>query len=262
MSTPTELCYLDPKSAPRIRKKPAWRQILDAAGDAKDDAPALPGQAPPPDDRRDALLVLTRGAPMDAAEIADAIAGSVRADGKFSAPLVLASGELRLPFDELEVMKGLITTATPFMGGDEPLEASVRAAEDFLKTPGLPTAPPVVEALANRIREAFGRVKRAVPPGYLDTQTERALTEQRRYQKRVFDGAPVVRALFQGPNDAAPMLAYLPEGAKKHLPLFQRFPARLIAEGHLSADQYEPQTFALKVLALARSIPPAPPRRG
>lgn len=261
MAPVLELCWLDPKSIARIKKKPAWKQTLDDAEVPKSDAPSLPHQAPSPEDRRDLLLVLARAAVMNAEEIAEVVSGAVRDDGKFAPPLVLAAGELRLPFDETEALKGMVTTATPFTGGDEPLEAAVRAAEDFLKTPGLPTAPAVLEALSNRIRDAFARIKRIVPQSYLETQTERALLEQRRYQKRMFDGAPHLRALLQGPNDNAPMLAYLPEAAAKHLPLFQRFGARLVVEAHISADQYEPHPFALQVLALAREIPPAPPKR-
>lgn len=260
MATVMELCWLDPKSAARIRKKPAWRAALDE-GVAAADAPSLPGQKAAADDRRDVLAILARAASMTAEEVDETVSGAVRDDGKFAPPLLITSGELRLPFDETEALKGMVTTATPFAGGDEPLDAAVRAAEDFLKTPGLPTAPPVVEALAGRIRDAFARVKRAVPPSYLDTQTERALLLQRRYQKRCFDGDPQIRALLQGPSDGAAMLAYLPEETAKHLPLFQRFPARVIAEGHLTADQYETQPFALRIVALAREIPPPPAKR-
>jgi hypothetical protein len=56
------------------------------------------------------------------------------------------------------------------------------------------------------------------------------------------------------------MLVYLPESAADALPLYQRFGARLIAEAHVSVDQYESHPFALAALALARELP-APPRR-
>jgi hypothetical protein len=44
----------------------------------------------------------------------------------------------------------------------------------------------------------------------------------------------------------------------KKLPLYRRFPARLIAEVHLQVDQYETHPAALKVLALVRAA--APPK--
>ncbi len=83
----------------------------------------------------------------------------------------------------------------------------------------------MVEAITGRIRDAFGRVKRAVPPGYLEAQTERALLEQRRYQKRMFHGEPHLRALLHGPGDKGPSLVYLPEAVADKLPLYQRFGA-------------------------------------
>ena len=55
----------------------------------------------------------------------------------------------------------------------------------------------MVETLTGRIRDAFARVKRAVPATYLETQTDRALLEQRLYQKRMFLGDPHLRALLQ-----------------------------------------------------------------
>lgn len=260
-----ELLWFDPKSAARIRRRPPWRRILDEAAAEKADEPALPNQGVPPEERRDVLLVLARGEATDGEGASAAVSAGIRDDGVFAPPLLLLAGELRFAFDEVETLKGTVTTATPFMGGDEPLKATVDAAKDFLATPGLLTAPAVVEALAGRIRDAFGRTKRAVPAGYLEAQTERALLEQRHYQKRVFAGAPSLRALLQAPADKGSMLAYLPADVASKLPLYQRFPARLVAEAHLSADQYESHPFALKILALARQIPPAAPapaRRG
>ena len=56
-----------------------------------------------------------------------------------------------------------VTTATPFTGGDEPLKTAVDGANAFLATPDLVTAPAVADALQGRIRDAFARVRRAVP---------------------------------------------------------------------------------------------------
>ncbi|WP_437668804.1 hypothetical protein [Sorangium sp. So ce131] len=260
-----ELVWIDPKSTARIRKRPPWQRLVDdAVRDPPAAAPAgpeLPGQAVPTEDRHDVFLILARSAATDGHGVAAALSDAVREDGKFAPPLVLVAGELRFPFDELEALKAAVTTATPFAGGDEPLKAAVAAANDFLKTPGLLAAPAVVEGLTDRIRQAFGRVRRAVPPGYLDAQIERALLQHRRYQKRMFAGAPHLRALLQGPSDKAPMLVYLPADLATKLPLYQRFRARLIAAAHLSMDQFEPHTFALEALALARQIAPAAPPR-
>ena len=174
---------------------------------------------------------------------------------------MLVAGELRFPFDEIETLKATVTTATPFMGGDEPLKAAVEAAKDFLAFAGLSPAPVVVEMLAGRIREAFAKTKRVVPIDYLEAQTERALLEKRRYQKRFFQGQSHLRAVLHGSGDKGGILVYLPETLADKQPLYQRFGARLVAEAHLSVDQYETHTHALEVLALAREVLAAPAAR-
>jgi hypothetical protein len=258
-----ELLWLDPKRVARIRGRAPWRRILDEARSAPPEPPgdpSLPNQDVPAEDRRDVLLVMARADATDGDGVAAAVAEGVRDDGKFAPPLVLVAGELRFPFGELETLKATVTTATPFVPGDEPLKAAVDAAKDFLAIPGLSPSPAVVEAVTARIRDAWGRVKRAVPPGYLEAQTERAMLEQRRYQKRTFNGAPHLRALLQAPTDKSAMLVYLPEPVADKIPLYQRFGARLVAEAHLSVDQYETHPYALEALAIAREL--VPPRRG
>ena len=86
-------------------------------------------------------------------------------------------------------------------------------------------------------------------------ETERALLEQRHYQRRTFQGARHLRALLHPSGDKGAMLTYLPECLSNKLPMFQRFGVRLIAEVYLSVDQYEAYPYALEVLALAREIP-------
>lgn len=260
-----ELVWLDPRSAGRIRKRPAWQRLLDEARqgppEAEPTAPMLPNQDVPADDRREVFLVLARGEATGGDGVAAALSSSIHADGKFAPPLLLVAGELRFLFDELEILKAAVTTATPFTGGDEPLKAAVDGAGAFLETPDLLTAPAVAEGLFGRIRDAFARARRAVPPGYLEAQIDRAVLEHRRYQKRVFAGRPHLRALLTGPGDKAPMLVYVPADTATRLPLYQRFPARMIVAAHLSTDQFEAQPFALEALALARVIPAAPPAR-
>jgi hypothetical protein len=256
---PLELLWLDPKHLDRIRRQPAFRTILDEARRAPPDSPgaappALPNQDVEDDDGRAALLVLARGAAVDGEGVAQMVAEAVREDGKFAPPLVLVAGELSLPFDEIDALKAAVTTATPFVGGDEPLRSAVDAAKEFLGLPDLSPSPAVIEAMANRIRDAFGRTRRAVPAGYLEAQIDRALLEQRRYQKRTFRGEPHLRALIQAGGDKGGLLVYLPEAVADKLPLYHRFGARVLAVAHLSVDQYETHPFALEALALAREV--------
>jgi hypothetical protein len=263
-STPIELCWVAAKRVARVRRQPAWRALIDeAAKEAPEELgdPALWEQEVPLEDRRDVLTILARADAVDGDGVAGAVAAGLRADGKFAPPLVLTAGELRLPFDELETLKATVTTATPFVPGDDVLKAAVDGAKDFLAIPDLSPAPAVLDAMTGRVREAFGRVKRAVPASYLEAQTERALLEQRRYQKRVFRGEPHLRALLQGPSDKAATLVYLPDAVAEQLPLFARFGARIIAEAHLAVDQFEPHPHALEALVVAREIAAPAPRR-
>jgi hypothetical protein len=148
------------------------------------------------------------------------------------------------------------------MGNDESLRASVQVAREFLGLPGLASAPAVTEGLTGRVRDAFNGGKRTVPAGYLDAQTERALLEQRAYQKRKVLGGLRQRALFQlvpAAAGAAPLVTYLPADVGPKLPMFARFRVRMVVRVHLPLDQYEQGSMALETLALARLV--AAPKR-
>ncbi len=119
----------------------------------------------------------------------------------------------------------------------------------------------MADGLASRLRDAFNQGKRAVQPGYVDAQTERALVEQRAYQKRTVLGERRLRALVHlGADGAAskpaPLVAYLAEAAGPRLPMHPRFKARIIARAHPPLDPYETSPVAFEVLALARICPP------
>ena len=145
-------------------------------------------------------------------------------------------------------MRATLTTVSPLVGSDEALKSAVQAAKDFLATPGLMSAPAVAEGLTKRMEDAFAQGKRVVPAGYLDAQRERALLEQRQYQRRaVFGGkhlralvrlggaepAPGVRLGMAGkapPASAVVVPAYLPESLAEGLPMYPRFRVRMVAE--------------------------------
>jgi hypothetical protein len=264
-----QILWLDAESMPRIRKKAPWRSILDELDeegtidpDAEDPKLAKdPGEI---EDRRDVFAILAKGEPVEGEGVNEALAAGVRDDGRHVPGLSLVAGELTFPFDELETLKATLTTVAPLVGTDENLKAVVEGAKDFLKTPELRSAPGVAEGLTTRLRDGFAQGRRAVAPGYLDAQTERALLDQRCYQRREVFGGPHLRALLATPGSTSPVPVYLPEGVAKKLPLYQRFRARLIAEVQLAVDQYESHPAALRALAVARLCPSpvgAPPGR-
>jgi hypothetical protein len=257
-----QLVFYDVESMPRIRRTPRWRGLLldleKRPPDPDLEDPAFAKDPSEVEDRREIFEVLARGAPSIAIEINEALVAAVRDDGKLVSPLLLAAGELQLPFDEIETLRATVTTVTPLAGNDENLRASIDIARQFLAIPGLTTAPAVAEGLTARIREAWNQGKRMVAPGYLDAQTERALTEQRHYQRRTVFGGTHLRALLHA-GGQSPIPTYLRESVAKVLPLYSRFKVRVVVEVHLQIDPYETNQAALRGLALAR-VSPLPKR--
>jgi hypothetical protein len=279
-----DLLWFDPESVPRIRRKAAWRPILDALErtplDPDFDDPAFAKDPLLIEDRREVFEILARAAPTGPEGLDAALAHCLRDDGKFIPVLALFMGEMELPFDELATMRATLTTVSPLVGSDEALKSAVQAAKDFLATPGLMSAPAVAEGLTKRMEDAFSQGKRVVPAGYLEAQRERALLEQRQYQRRAVLGGKHLRGLLklggaeptggpaQGvklgavgkspPAGAAVVVpAYLPESLAEGLPLYPRFRVRMVAEIRLCADRYEAHPAALRVVALARVAPPS-----
>jgi hypothetical protein len=271
-----DLVWFDPESVRRIRRKAEWRPLLDALErtplDPDFDDPAFAKDPMSIEDRREVFEILAHAAPTSAEGLDAALAGCLRDDGKFVPALALFSGELEMPFDELSSLRATLTTVSPLAGSDEALRGAVQAAKDFLATPGLMSAPAVAEGLTRRIEDAFAQGKRVVPAGYLEAQRERALLEQRQYQRRSVLGAKHLRGLMKlsgaepaprpaGPGKAPPAAVivptYLPEALAELLPMAPRFRARMVAELRLSADRHENHAGALRVIALARvSSPP------
>ena len=266
-----DLLWFDPKALPRVRA--AWKKLLESAkpdpagkkdgrkkddlgfDDDEDDAqPPPPPDPPEMADRRDVSTVMARGELLEPDWVNDAIAGAVEGDGSFLPPLILTGGELLFPFDELEALKATMTVVSPLVGGDKKLKETVDSVNDLLQNKALESSAGVAEGLTARVKEAFGAQGRMLPANYLDATTERMLLEQRRYQKRTVFGAPWVRAeLSTSGTNAVPV--YLPDALASQLPMFQRFRAKVIAEAHLSQDQYETSPTALKVIAVARVMP-------
>lgn len=259
-----QLLWYHPQSVARFRRSPEWKlllQELERKPRDKDlDDPALADDPMEMEERREVFEILTHGASKPHDAVQQTYLAAIRDDGKFVPPLVLVAGELAFFFDELETLKATVTTVSPLATpNDETLRASLENAREFLKTPGLSSAPAVSDGLTARIKEAFGQTRRSVQAGYIDTHTERVLLEQRYYQKRTVLGERYLRALLPLSGSTAPYPTYIPEAVSARLPMYQRFRGRLIVEVHQQEDQYESHPLALRVLALSRVTPP--PRR-
>jgi hypothetical protein len=265
---PTELVDLlwhDPACVPTLRASERFRELIASldppSDDDADDDPfelAPPREPPLSDDqraRRDLFAVVARGLSTDGEELPQVVSEAVDDEGQFSPPLVVVAGELLLPFDELATLRATLAAVQPLSTGDKKLKETTDSVEELLKTPWLQSgASGVAEGLTGKLKEAFAQGNRMLPPSYLEQHTERALLEQRQYQKRTVFGGPWLRGLVTS-SSAAPVPAYLPEKLATELPMFQRFRVRLLCEVHLQQDQFEAQPVALKVVALGRVSP-------
>ncbi|WP_438002368.1 DUF2169 domain-containing protein [Sorangium sp. So ce185] len=254
-----ELIWFDPDSLPRFRRQPPWRalikQLENKPLDKDLDDAVLADDPMQIEDRREVFEILAHASATDAGGLREALEAAERDDGKFVPPLRLLAGDLLFPFAEIETLKTTVAVATLFQGNDEGLKGAIASAQEILKLPELQSVPVAAEGLTARIREAWTQGKRPVPHTTLDTQTERALLEQRSYQRRKIFGGKHVRALLQPAGSQELVPAYLPEDLADALPMYARFKARLIAELQGQADQHESHPAALRVLALARTTP-------
>ncbi len=202
-------------------------------------------------DRRDVFGVLTGAELVSLEDLDQALAAATSPRGAFTPPLALVGGELELTFDDLKTLEATLAAVAPFTAGpDKKLKDAFDAGCAGRESPWIPSSARALENLATRVRDAFAQGSWSLPAGYLDQQVERALVERRHYQKRAVLGETWIRALLGGRGAGVPV--YLPEALGGKLPLYARFPVKMIVEIHLQQDQYESHPCALRCLALAR----------
>jgi hypothetical protein len=246
-----DLLWFDPHAVPRIRA--AYPDIIDELEfeplDPKHDLPTDDPNASR--DRHDTFGVLTRARPMDGRGIGRAMFDAISEAGRFTPPVVLLNGELRLPFDELKLLEATIAAAGPLATEENKrLKDALDAATEVLKTPLL-QAPASVEAMAQRLRDALQQTRKNLG---VDTHVERVLLGERRFQRRVVFGDEHLRAVLSPSGEAWSIPAYLPATLIAKLPMVTRMRARVIAEAHAQQDQYESHPQALRVIALGRLV--------
>lgn len=268
-----ELLWFSPDLPPRLAAHEVWRSFAepDRPPEAEEpvieeelppDAPPRRKKKPPPppektpeekarQERAHVTRVLARGAP--SLDIEGALFSAATEDGVLEPPLLVVPGDLELPFDEVETLKVLVSAAAPLALGDKKLKETLDLANEALGTP-LGSSPEVAASFSMRIREAWIRANRILSPDYLDVHTRRVLLEQRKYQLRDLMGAQWIRALLHAPMTERPVPAYLPAELVRRLPLFVKFPARLIAEALPAQDQNETHSASLRVFALSRAV--------
>ncbi len=253
-----DLLWFDAATPDRARLHRPWQDLIvrlhkpppeaDPDDGPEEDPPALT-------DRRDVLGVLSEAEPTPLEDLDALLAESTSSTGGLTPPLVLVAGDLEPTFDEVETLAAALAAAAPFAtGGDKKLKEAFDAVTESLKSPWTQGSPRAAEALTTRLREAFPPGGFSLPAGWFDRQIERTVVEKRAYQKRKVLGKTLLRAMLsqRGGALAGGVPVYLAEETGGHLPLYARFPVRLIVEVHLQQDQYESHAVALRALALAR----------
>ena len=253
-----DLIWFDPGTPDRVRIHLPWQELVARLRPVpdepeRDDDPLVD----PPEvvDRGDVFGVITDADPTSLDDLDQCLAAATSPRGAFTPALALITGELELTFDEVKTLEATIAAVAPLSAGpDKKLKEAFDAAVEALASPFVQASGRANEVVAARLRDTFAQGSWSLPAGWLDQQVERTLVEQRRYQKRSLLGETWIRALV-GPRGAA-VPVYLPEALAGKLPLYARFPARLVVEVHLQQDQYETHPAALRCLALARVVPP------
>ncbi len=250
-ATPIDLVWVDPVARKRFRAW--WKETLtDAEFGDFDSRHERPTTDPEADQAaRDAIVVLTREPAADASELEGIVDESVDDHGGFTPPLVVIEGNLKLAFGDQARLGALVALVSPLGATDKRMKDLCDAAAPLLD-PGKPVAASIVSRHIQQIREHHAAVtSRSVAAG-LDAEVDGVLVDARAYESRTVFGGPHLRSALVTAADAVP--AYLPEALRTRLPLFESFPARLIAEVSPRQDRNESHWLSLRVLALARIV--------
>jgi hypothetical protein len=252
-----ELIWHDPQKVSRMRATPAWQALLaepaataaPAEGDAAADKRAAEEAARA--ERADVVAVL--GQALATLDVEGVMIDAASEDGGLEPPLVLVAGELELGLDEVKMLEAMLGAAAPLSAGDKKVKEVIDLASEVMRTP-LGASPGVAAGFITRLREAWNKAHRILPADYLEVHTRRLLLEQRSYQKRDLWSDSFLRAVIAPAGEGSGIPAYLPASLAKQLPLFARFPARLVAEAFPQQDQAESCPVALRVVALGRVV--------
>jgi hypothetical protein len=248
--------WLDEKAVPKIKADPQWRELL--ADPPRAEKPSFGFDDEPPvtkpdgdEPRRTAMTVLSRGSAFGGSDMLSLLLEARRPDGSLEPPFALVKGTLRFPFDDIETLKAMVASATPFATGNKILADALDTANQVLAAPKPPSE--MAANVAKNIRAAYEKSDR-LEVSYLDESTEKTLLAERSYNRRSLLGDKWVRALLTPAAGKTAVVAYIPDAIAKDLPMFTSFVARLIVRVHPQQDQYEPSDVALEVVALGRVL--------
>lgn len=242
-----DLIFFDPRLPPRLRAHKRYSALGVTARPR-----ALAADEPRRDaegrDRADILRALCFGRVESAGDVRRALADSLE-DADLDPPLVLVGGELRPTFDEIEALRTTIEVARPVAGSDKRVQAAIAVAQEAVAN-SIGPRPDAALGLARQIENSTGAL--SLPPGYVASQVERALLENRKLKRRTLLGASRIRADLALPGESLPV--YLPDTIAGSLPLLPSFPVIALCEARPREDAGEEKPEALFALALGRVL--------
>lgn len=251
---PIDLLWFDPDTTLAVRNR--WQSLcteLDFA--PRDRFHDLPTDDPQlARDHHTHFGLLARAQVTDRTGLRHLIQQSVAEDGRFTAPLCVLEGVLRVRFDNTASLRALVAAMKPFSDNDSKatskLDNALEHAAAVLEQPSATAS--TINGARRGIREAFGRSSSTASIDLVDQEIERTLLEQRHYSRRTLLGGEHIRATLKSGKHV--LVCYLNEALATRLPMMLSFDARIIAEAHPRQDQYETDNYALRVLTLGRIL--------
>lgn len=236
---PLALLWFDPEALASIRARAAWSTLLDAGASDAPLAQRLAG-------------LLGRAEAIGEEGLRRALDEAVSAEGAFAPPLVLLEGDLHPAFDPIASLEVAVTLATPRAATDAALRKALDTAAELLRLPSRRGLGAIAGGVVAQLRAAFARAQGSAEEAF-DALVTQALLEERCYERRVVFGERRLRCLLALDGAPVHLQAYLPEALETQLPMFERFPVRLIAEAQLPQDAGDLAAASLRVVALGRS---------
>lgn len=198
---------------------------------------------------RVALLSPSR-APSPPRSLTAALDAAIGLDGRFEPPPVTLTGDLSLTLAPLDRLRALLTVAAVLDPGDERAAGLRTKGDRLLAGP----SPEGAAWLAGRIADDLEATlaSRAGAPDSL-AGVRRALAAARSYTRAQVLGRRHVRGVLRDAGGAN-LAVYIAEEACVHLPLDERFRARIVGELYPRVDATDPAPYALRVAAIARIL--------
>jgi hypothetical protein len=198
---------------------------------------------------RTALLSPSR-VPSAPRSLSAVLEAAIDPDGHFEPPAVTLTGDLSLTLAPLDRLRALLTVAAVIEPADERAASLRHKGERLLAGPAPEGAAWLAGRLADDLEAALAA--RAGAPDSL-AGARRALHAARAYTRSLVLGGRQVRGLLRDAGGAT-LAVYISEAACVHLPLDERFRARVVGELYPRVDATDPAAFAIRVAGIARII--------